>query len=216
MKNLILLSFLFFGFIACQGQENQKQKNEKTTTSKSPNENWTVHEQYDDDGNLISRDSTYSYSYSSINGQEVPPEKIDSLLSQIGGHFNGKNMQDLMQGFNGMNMDDFMQNFGDMSLNDFMQGFQGMDLNDFMQGFDEDFLSDSLSSEGEGDKKDPRDFHQRLMEQMKKMQEQFFQQHPRPNRRVIPRETPSPNGSKAEKGTPSQEQEETDVNLRQV
>lgn len=216
MKNLILLSFLFCGFLACQGQESQtqKQKNEKTTTTQSPNGDWTVHEEYDDDGNLISRDSTYSYSYSSINGQKVSPEEMDSLFSQLHGHFNGKTMQDMMQGLNGMDMDDFMQNFGDMSLNELMEGFGGMDLSELMQDFDENFFADSTffnDEENEDREKDSSSFHQKMMEQAKKMQEQFFQQHSDPNQRVIPRETPDSKTDRQEQSKP-----EKDINLKQV
>lgn len=190
MKNIVFLGLLFCGFIACQGQEQKPDKNKTTTTTQTPHGSWTVNEEYDDNGNLISRDSTYSYSYSSINGQEVSPEEMDSIF--------GRMQSKLPFDLNSDDMGNFMQNFGDMSINDFMQGFGDMDLQGFMQGLNDtdtngffnDFFNDSDSSSTDEKNDAPgKSIHDQMMERMKQFQEQFFQSHPQQGQRVIPRES---------------------------
>jgi hypothetical protein len=80
MKTLkmILVSFLFAFFSGCNGQTQKenasalsnKNKGEvaKTDTSNKPDINVKVNKQFDDKGNLIKYDSTYSYYYSGPKG----------------------------------------------------------------------------------------------------------------------------------------------------
>lgn len=175
MKNLILFGCLFCGFVACQGQEGQAHKNSKTTTEKSPHENWTVHENYDENGNLISRDSTYSYSYAAVNGQEIPAEKMDSLFNQMHSQFS---------------------NIHGMDLQDFMQNFKGMDFDELLQDIPDDFFSAPFFDDSLGT--DHQNLHQQLREKMKHFQEQFFQQS---SPRSIPRENPDQETQSTKKDT---------------
>ncbi len=176
MKNLILFGCLCCGFLACQGQESPVHKNSKTITQKSPHENWTVHENYDEDGNLISKDSTYSYSYATVNGQEIPAEKMDSIFNQMHSQFSdihGRDLQDLMQ------------------------NFDAMDLDGFFEGFPDDFFSSPFFNNDSLDT-GHQDLHEQLREKMKHFQQQFFQQS---NPRSIPRETPDQETEPSKKDT---------------
>ncbi|MBJ2175585.1 hypothetical protein JBL43_15135 [Aureibaculum sp. A20] len=74
MKNLIIATLLLtFSLTSCTGQK-QTDKTETQLDSIEPIVNSSVHKEYDEDGNLISVDSTYSYFYSNI--------KDDSILEQ--------------------------------------------------------------------------------------------------------------------------------------
>ncbi|QTE23396.1 hypothetical protein [Polaribacter cellanae] len=68
----VILCILTLTFFNCQSQ-NTKQKNngevEKDTIK--PKTNVQVHKEYDENGNLISLDSTYTYFYSNIKGDSL-------------------------------------------------------------------------------------------------------------------------------------------------
>lgn len=53
-----------------------------TKSEKTPNGNWQVHKEYDEQGNLVSMDSIYSYSRYS-NGMQLEPQERDSLMQKI-------------------------------------------------------------------------------------------------------------------------------------
>lgn len=55
-----------------------------TKSEKTPNGNWQVHKEYDEQGNLVSMDSIYSYSRYS-NGMQLEPQERDSLMQKMGG-----------------------------------------------------------------------------------------------------------------------------------
>src|SRR5699024_9852469 len=78
MKKALLFVALILG-LAAQAQEKNENTTEKSETKETPKGNWTVNKTYDDDGNLIAKDSVYTYSYSSHNGQELAPQEIDSI-----------------------------------------------------------------------------------------------------------------------------------------
>src|SRR5699024_9796605 len=99
MKKIVLLGSLLLAFTACHSQENQTKKGHgSTTTHKTTKGNWTVHKEYDDQGNLIAKDSVYSYSWSSAskNGHPLPQAKVDSLFKSM--------HQRLHAQFGGMNL----------------------------------------------------------------------------------------------------------------
>ncbi|MET2984142.1 hypothetical protein [Aureibaculum conchae] len=74
MKKIIALSLLLsFSLTSCIGQEKTDKNNSEKDTIQ-PKINTSVHKEYDENGNLISIDSTYSYFYSNI--------KNDSILEQ--------------------------------------------------------------------------------------------------------------------------------------
>lgn len=74
MKKIIAFTMLLaFSLTACNGQNQTEKVSENLDTIK-PKINTKVYKKYDEDGNLISVDSTYSYFYSNIEN--------DSLLEQ--------------------------------------------------------------------------------------------------------------------------------------
>lgn len=78
MKKILLFTALIVG-MTVQAQEKEENTPEKSPKKEPPKGNWTVNKTYDDDGNLIAKDSVYTYSYSTHNEQEVSPKEIDSI-----------------------------------------------------------------------------------------------------------------------------------------
>lgn len=75
MKTIILYLIIFLSMLSsCNSQEikNKKHVNEK----KKPQEKVTVNRKYDENGNLIEFDSTYTSYYSNINGDTLNLESI--------------------------------------------------------------------------------------------------------------------------------------------
>lgn len=71
---------------SCNGQ-SKKVENKTMIDSVAPQTNIVVNKEYDQDGNLIRYDSTYSYYYSNIEGDTILG---DSILSNFKSHFNEK------------------------------------------------------------------------------------------------------------------------------
>lgn len=118
MKKVMILSLILFAFTACHSQsKNDKNKVSKSKSVKTPHGTWTVHKQYDANGNLIRKDSTYSYSHATINGKEVPQAKLDSLFSRfhpdMRANFGNMNIPN---GFDTDSLENsfFNQNFGNL------------------------------------------------------------------------------------------------------
>lgn len=84
MRKSVLLSLSLLVMTACHSQDRTAKTGAvKSKSVKTPKDNWTVHKRYDKNGNLIEKDSVYSYSYSSANGKQVPQAKMDSLLQGL-------------------------------------------------------------------------------------------------------------------------------------
>ena len=71
--------------ISCNGQTNNKSKNDITTAE--PQTNIKVDKQYDSNGNLIKYDSSYSFYYSNIKDDK---NMGDSIFSNFKSQFNRK------------------------------------------------------------------------------------------------------------------------------
>jgi hypothetical protein len=88
MKHLVLYTIaIFLAWHNCLGQTDQK-KNEKAHEKNLPESNITVNKEYDEDGNLIRYDSTYSWSYS---GSERDTLFNDTLFFGNNGYFDRRN-----------------------------------------------------------------------------------------------------------------------------
>lgn len=95
MKRLSLLAIaIILGVYLCIGQSRKtdkfsvsKQLKTENDSINRPQENIKVNKEYDKNGNLISYDSTYSYSYSSSSMDEMDPQKKDSLLNEFKSFF---------------------------------------------------------------------------------------------------------------------------------
>ncbi len=77
-------------FAGCHAQERGVKKDisspQDTTTQNKPQASWKVNKRYDDNGNLIGYDSTYSWSYSSKAGVTNDAE-TDSIMNAFGQQF---------------------------------------------------------------------------------------------------------------------------------
>ena len=71
------------------GSCNAQEKNEKSDSNSAienqnvPRGTWKVNKEVDEHGNLIRYDSIYTYSYGNLNGEEIPPQKLDSALASF-------------------------------------------------------------------------------------------------------------------------------------
>lgn len=88
MKKFFMLGLLALITAGCSAQ-TAKQKESTTNAQQAiqPKASWKVNKKYDDKGNLISYDSTYTWSYSSGPGQGVQVDS-DSVMNAFRKHFN--------------------------------------------------------------------------------------------------------------------------------
>jgi hypothetical protein len=87
MKQIVLLAVaVLLGVINCQAQV----KEENTAKGdENPKTNITVNKEYDDQGNLIKYDSTYSYSYSNTDADSLSDDSIFNVFrDQFNHRFN--------------------------------------------------------------------------------------------------------------------------------
>lgn len=96
MKTIVVALALSIGLISCNGQEEKKEsaQNQPPVIGEKqelePRGSWTVNKEVDEYGNIVKYDSTYTYSYSTINGEEVKIEDVDSLIRSFKGYFQDK------------------------------------------------------------------------------------------------------------------------------
>jgi len=125
--------FLTLTLTACNGQEKDNNKDlaiEKEANEENkqdlPKGEWQVHKELDDNGNIISYDSIYSWS-SSGNYDDITRMNIDSLMRSHRAFISKR--------FSAIKNQDFPYLFNQDSL--FSKGFFEEDL--FMRQFGEDF-----------------------------------------------------------------------------
>jgi hypothetical protein len=81
MKQFLILAVaVFLGFLNCNGQ-----KYDTASGKTNPNTDIKVNKEYDEQGNLIRYDSTYTYSYSNIGTDSL---FSDSIFNSFRDHFN--------------------------------------------------------------------------------------------------------------------------------
>lgn len=78
----LILALMFFGLASCQSQDKKQLGQNKSMYM--PREKTTVHRKFDENGNLISFDSTYTSFYSNIAGDTI---NMDSTLHDFGKFF---------------------------------------------------------------------------------------------------------------------------------
>ena len=88
MKKIVILFSVLFIFSSCNGQEVKEKTNEgeANLNEVKPKESWSVDREFDEDGNLIKLDSTYSWSFSS-DGKEISSKTVDSLMNSFRSRF---------------------------------------------------------------------------------------------------------------------------------
>jgi len=82
MKKVLLLLLLATGTISCDAQHRQNEKPQKEVTTideNRPQAKWKVNKKYDDKGNLIGYDSTYTWTYTSKG--KVHSVEADSVMA---------------------------------------------------------------------------------------------------------------------------------------
>lgn len=84
MKKIAVLLSILFIFGSCNGQEVKGKENKENSNLNDvkPKENWKVDKEFDEDGNLIRLDSTYTWSFSS-DGKDISPKTLDSLMNSF-------------------------------------------------------------------------------------------------------------------------------------
>ena len=141
---LVVLSLGFFWSCSSQTEKATSSKNYEDIKSKSPQGNWEVHKEFDEHGNLIKKDSTYSYSWSSVNDQQVNPQEMDSLMANA-----RKMMQAHMQNFNSTGFESsFDDNFFGESMLNIDPSEMRKKMMQRMQQMQAQFFGDQNFSEG--------------------------------------------------------------------
>ncbi len=82
---IALLSIVAVSVTGCNAQQ-EKQK-DTTQSANLPETDIKVNKEYDEEGNLIRYDSTYSYYYSNIEGDKATQ---DSIFNAFRNHFNNR------------------------------------------------------------------------------------------------------------------------------
>lgn len=121
MRTMILLMMLSLSFTACNAQE-KKEKDElepKAENAEKPKGSWKVNREFDENGNLISYDSTYVYSWSSVEGDSIDNANADEIFKNFRQYFYRQNgntglmnsfMNDSLYGGNDFFEDEFFSN----------------------------------------------------------------------------------------------------------
>jgi hypothetical protein len=86
MKKLLSIMVVALFTFGCNAQSVDQ--SEKSTENK-PEEHWKVDKQLDENGNVIRYDSTYTWSYSNIDGDSVNVN-VDSLMHSFENYFNDR------------------------------------------------------------------------------------------------------------------------------
>jgi hypothetical protein len=91
MKKGMLLLLLATCTISCNAQYNQNEKQQKqiTVDANKPKISWKVNKKYDDKGNLIGYDSSYTWTYSAKGGK-VHSIEADSVMAAFKKQFNAE------------------------------------------------------------------------------------------------------------------------------
>lgn len=90
MKAKILMLSCALLTAGCNAQENNqsgKTNNTPATGKNQPKISWKVDKQTDDNGNIIRYDSTYTWSYSNAEGENVSVD-VDSVMKSFHSFFN--------------------------------------------------------------------------------------------------------------------------------
>lgn len=194
MKRLILaIAFAagIFGIILAQPK--------KETKNNSPKEDIKVNKKFDEQGNLIQYDSTYTYNWSSDTTfmNQMSPEDLQKFFGGNFGFFNDSTMvgHSFFDGFDKMFSDHFgmmsdstlTKNFGSRQFRSFSFGNDSIDQGfpDFSDFFGFAFPDDKISSNSDkapraakpGSIDDMMQMMQQQMKQMEQMQRKFFEQN---------------------------------------
>lgn len=140
MKKLLFVLPILIMTVSCNAQQKNKEKAEKhglETQQDKPQVNWKVNKKYDDKGNLIAYDSTYTWSYSTKDGK-MSNIAADSVMSAFKKQFNTEFPSLFKEGFGNPVWTDslFYRDFNDHDY--FMKKWQNhyFDMNKMMRQMD--------------------------------------------------------------------------------
>lgn len=127
MKKIVIISFLVsMIFTACNGQKKEGTVEEEKKAQ--PATNIIVNKEYDEDGNIIKYDSTYSYYYSNIEHNEFAGDSIMKLFKE---RFNNRYFFSEDPFFNKLFFQDSLMQFDfykkDFFRNRFLDNWEHMD-----------------------------------------------------------------------------------------
>ena len=164
MKTTVILMFVALCITACNAQEKSK-KSDKQVVEKSeikniPKESWMVNKELDDEGNVIRYDSTYTWSYTNVEGDSVSVN-VDSVRKSFHRYLNQELPATFERSFMNPNWndtlfhseffkDDFFQNRWERDFYDMDDMFQRMDSlrNHFFQQNYPGMMKPSKSQDG--------------------------------------------------------------------
>ncbi len=89
MKTLVVMLAVALFAVGCDAQNQSGEKSEmqvQKDQKNSPKESWTVKKEVDENGNVIGYDSTYTWSYSTMNGDSLMVN-VDSLMNSFQSYF---------------------------------------------------------------------------------------------------------------------------------
>jgi len=95
MKRLMLMVAIAFIATGCNGQQEEnnaateQQNGQQEKVANKPKVKWDVKKEMDENGNVIRYDSTYSWSYTNIDGDSVMVSS-DSIMNSFHSYFNEK------------------------------------------------------------------------------------------------------------------------------
>lgn len=197
MKRLILVIALaagLFGIILAQPKKETKKSN-------APKEDIKVNKKFDEQGNLIQYDSTYTYNWSSDTTltNQLSPEDFQKFFGGNLGFFNDSTMMghSFFDGFDQMFSDHFgmmpdstlTKKFGSKQFHSFSFGNDSIgegfpDFDSFFgfafpdkKGSSSDKNSKAPGAAKPGSMDDMMQMMQQQMKQMEEMQRKFFERH---------------------------------------
>lgn len=107
---MLMLILIFSGLVSCKSQETKSGKMDEKKSK--PHENFYVSKKYDEHGNLIEFDSTYTSYYAGHNGDTLLTDSIMRNFNiYFNQHFSGMNPEDIMGSDSIMHYDFFSDDF---------------------------------------------------------------------------------------------------------
>jgi|GEM_PF-6615072 len=145
-KVILLISILFFSW------NFSAQEREEIFSESGPEGSWTVTKKYDAQGNLIAKDSIYSFS--SFNEEQISPEEAEKLWKEFSQNsdfsffFEEIDLEDLKKRVREFDKDFFEDMFGNFDMENFQHDFNlPKDLQEWLNDFDLgtfDFRDDNI------------------------------------------------------------------------
>lgn len=94
---ILLLIAVLISFSSCNAQEKESKKNASNADKgelNKPDASWKVNREYDENGNLISYDSTYVYSYSNVEGDTLFDRNMEEMILKFHRYLENQGMRE--------------------------------------------------------------------------------------------------------------------------